>query len=38
MDADAVGPTPLVGMLLLDRHNLSIAIEDGGSVVIQAKE
>ena len=30
--------TPLVGMRLLDRHNLNIAVEDGGRVVIQAKE
>ena len=30
--------TPLIGMRLLDRHNLNIAVEDGGSVVIQAKE
>ena len=30
--------TPLVSMRLLDRHNLNIAVEDGGRVVIQAKE
>ena len=35
--ADATGSTPLVGMLLLDRHNLSIDVEDGGRVLIQAK-
>ena len=35
-EADAVGPTPLMGMLLLDRHNLSIDVVDGGRVVIQA--
>jgi predicted aspartyl protease len=29
--------TPLVGMRLLDRHNLNIDVEDGGRVVIQAK-
>ena len=29
--------TPLVGMRMLDRHNLNIDVEDGGSVVIQAK-
>ncbi len=29
---------PLVGMLLLDRHNLNIDVEDGGRVVIQALE
>ena len=38
IEADAVGSTPLVGMSLLDRHNLSIDVEDGGRVVIQAKE
>ncbi len=36
--ADAADTTPLVGMRLLDRHNLSIDVEDGGRVVIQAKE
>ncbi len=38
IEADAVGSTPLVGMLLLDRHNLNIDVEDGGHVVIQAKD
>ncbi len=38
VDADAVGPTPLAGMSLLDRHNLNIDVENGGRVVIQAKE
>ena len=38
VDADAVGPTPLASMYLLDRHNLNIDVEDGGRVVIQAKE
>ena len=33
--ADATGSTPLVGMLLLDRHNLNIEVESGGRVVIQ---
>ena len=28
--ADATGSTPLVGMLLLDRHNLNIEVERGG--------
>ena len=37
IEADATGSAPLVGMLLLDKHNLSIDVEDGGSVVIQAK-
>ena len=36
--ADAADTTPLVGMLMLDRHNLNIDVEDGGRVVIQAKE
>ena len=36
IDADAVGPTPLVGMSLLDEHDLSIQVRDGGRVVIQA--
>ncbi len=37
IEADATGSTPLVGMLLLDRHNLNIDVEDGGRVVIQAR-
>ena len=36
--ADATGSTPLVGMLLLDRHDLSIQIRTGGRVIIQAGE
>ena len=35
--ADTADTTPLVGMRLLDRHTLSIDIEYGGRVVIQAK-
>ena len=35
VEADAVGPTPLAGMSLLDRHNLNIDVADGGRVVIQ---
>ena len=35
--ADATGSTPLVGMLLLDRHNLNIEVERGGRVVIEAR-
>ena len=35
--ADAVAATPLVGMMLLDRHNLNIEVESGGRVVIQAR-
>ena len=38
IEADATGSTPLVGMLLLDRHNLSIDVVDSGRVVIQARE
>ena len=37
IEADAMGSVPLVGMRLLDRHNLSIDVEDGGSVFIQPK-
>ena len=36
IEADATGSTPLVGMLLLDRHSLNIEVESGGEVVIQA--
>ena len=38
IEADATGSTPLVGMLLLDNHDLSIQVRDGGRVVIQASE
>ena len=38
IEADATGSTPLVGMLLLDRHNLHIEVVEGGRVVIQASE
>ncbi len=34
---DEADTTPLVGMLLLDRHNLNIDVENGGRVLIQAK-
>ena len=34
---DEADTTPLVGMLLLDRHNLNIDVESGGRVLIQAK-
>ena len=37
IEADAVGSTPLVGMFLLDRHDLNIEVVDGGHVVIQAQ-
>ena len=35
--ADATGSTPLVGMLLLDKHNLNIDVERGGRVVILSR-
>ena len=35
--ADATGSTPLLGMLLLDRHTLNIEVESGGRVYIQAR-
>ena len=38
IEADAADATPLVGMRLLDRHNLNIEVVDGGRVVIQARE
>ena len=37
VEAAAADAAPLVGMRLLDRHNLNIDVEDGGGVVIQAK-
>ena len=37
VDADAVGPTPLAGMALLDKHNLNVEVVDGGRVIIQAR-
>ena len=38
VEADAADSTPLVGMLLLDRHDLSVQVRDGGRVVIQIGE
>ena len=38
VDADAVGPTPLIGMMLLDAHSLYLEVADGGRVVIQPVE
>ena len=38
VDADEADAMPFIGMSLLDRHNLNIDVEDGGRVVIQAKE
>ena len=37
VEVGAMGGTPLVGMLLLDRHTLTIDVEAGGRVAIQAK-
>ena len=36
IEVDATGSTPLVGMLLLDEHDLSIRVRNGGRVLIQA--
>ena len=36
--AAATGSTPLLGMLLLDGHDLNIQVRDDGRVVIQASE
>lgn len=36
IDADEANNTPLVGMLLLDMHNLSIQVRNGGRVLIEA--
>lgn len=36
VSANAVDSTPLVGMSLLDMHDLSIRVRDGGRVLIQA--
>ena len=36
VEADATGSTPLVGMLLLEMHDLSIQVRDGGHVLIEA--
>ena len=37
IEADEANSIPLVGMMLLDRHNLNIEVEDGGRVLIQAR-
>ena len=37
VDTYMVDATPLVGMMLLDRHNLNIEVENGGRVVIQSR-
>ena len=36
IEADIVGPMPLVDMLLLDTYGLYVEIEPGGRVVIQS--
>ena len=38
VETGAVGVAPLVGMSLLDSHNLNIDVRDGGRVAIQAME
>ena len=38
IDAHLSDTTPLVGMRLLDSHSLYVEIENGGRVVIQARE
>ena len=38
VDAYMSDSTPLVGMRLLDSHNLNIDVVDGGRVIIQARE
>ena len=35
VEADAADATPLVGMRMLDHHNLNIEVERGGRVVIE---
>ncbi len=37
IEADEASSIPLVGMMLLDGHNLNIDVENGGRVLIQAK-
>ena len=38
VDAYASDTTPLVGMRLLNGHDLHVQVKDGGRVVIQAME
>ena len=38
IEADGADSTPLVGMMLLEEHDLSIRVRDGGRVVIQLVE
>ena len=37
IEADAVGPTPLAGMALLDSHSLYVEVEDHGRVAIERR-
>lgn len=37
IEADAVGPAPLAGMLLLKNHSLYVEVTDGGRVIIEPK-
>lgn len=36
--AYAADTTPLIGMAMLDRHNMSIDVEEGGRVTIQSRQ
>ena len=36
VEADALGPTPLAGMALLDGYRLCLDVEEGGRVTIEA--
>ena len=38
VDADEADATPLLGMSMMDEHDLSIQVRDGGRVVIQPME
>ena len=38
VEADSADTSPLAGMRLLDGHDLSIKVERGGRVIIQARE
>ena len=38
VEADAADTMPLVGMRLMDSHNLNVEVTSGGRVVIQARE
>ena len=38
VEADEADTTPLVGMSLLDNHNLYVEVKDGGRVVLQVME